>query len=469
MRDRLATRVTLVSLTVALIAVLIAGIVSLGLVRGAAEEQARSTLARQADLVATAYDRGSTREAALTALLRRQQVSVDVVGPGQPAPGYLTAADVSALESGQSVSGTRTRANGTDVLVEGRPVSDGRGVVLAQPASVAEDASTYSRRRLLVPLLLGLVGAGVVGLLLARRLARPLQDAATAAHRLAGGARDVRLAPEGPYEVAELADALNRLNAALATSEGREREFLLSVSHELRTPLTAVRGYAEALADGVVPPDDVARTGTVMLGEAERLDRLVGDLLDLARLRAQDFRVDLADVDLTRLVEDAGQVWRDRCAREGVELRVQTAGVPLVVRTDPTRVRQIVDGLAENALRVTPAGRPVVLAAGPDPGAPQWAWIEVRDGGPGLSDDDLAVAFERSALYERYRGVRRVGTGFGLALVQGLAQRLGGDAVAGRAPEGGARFSVRLPVSGPGQPQPVSPMVHASGGAARET
>jgi signal transduction histidine kinase len=79
------------------------------------------------------------------------------------------------------------------------------------------------------------------------------------------------------------------------------------------------------------------------------------------------------------------------------------------------------------------------------------------------------VAFERSALYERYRGVRRVGTGFGLALVLGLAQRLGGDAVAGRAPEGGARFSVRLPVSGPGQPQPVTPMVHASGGAARET
>lgn len=75
----------------------------------------------------------------------------------------------------------------------------------------------------------------------------------------------------------------------------------------------------------------------------------------------------------------------------------------------------------------------------------------MRGGGPGLSDDDLAVAFERSALYERYRGVRRVGTGFGLALVQGLALRLGGKAVAGRAPEGGARFSVRLPVDGPPQ------------------
>jgi len=69
----------------------------------------------------------------------------------------------------------------------------------------------------------------------------------------------------------------------------------------------------------------------------------------------------------------------------------------------------------------------------------------VRDGGPGLSDDDLRVAFDRAALYERYRGVRPVGTGFGLALVAGLAARLGGSAVAGHAPEGGARFSVALP------------------------
>ena len=182
-----------------------------------------------------------------------------------------------------------------------------------------------------------------------------------------------------------------------------------------------------------------------MLAEAQRLDRLVADLLDLARLRAQDFRLDLTDVDLADLVRQAGQVWADRCAREGVELRVEAPAVPLVVRTDPTRVRQIIDGLAENALRVTPTGQPIVLAVAAAP-ASGGVLLEVRDGGPGLTDDDLGVAFERSALYDRYRGVRRVGTGFGLALVHGLAARLGGTATAGRAPEGGARFSVHLPL-----------------------
>ena len=449
-RDRLATRITLVSVAVAFVAVLIAGVVSFGLVRGAAQDQARATLGRQADLVAATMERaGVQRRTAITVLLRRQQVVVDLVGPGLAVPGYLTRADVTALAAGGEISDVRQRPNGTEVLVEARPIAGGGGVVLVQPSSVAAAATASGRRRLVLPLL-----AGLAGWLLARRLARPMQNAAAAAHRLAAGSRDVRLEPQGPYEVAELADALNRLNGALVTSEGREREFLLSVSHELRTPLTAVTGYAEALADGVVPPGEVARTGAILVAESARLDRLVGDLLDLARLRAQDFRLDLADVDVSDLVAQAGQVWGDRCAKEGVELRVEVPPSALVVRTDPTRLRQIVDGLAENALRVTPAGAPVVLAVLADPARPGWTWIEVRDGGPGLTDADLAVAFERSALYERYRGVRRVGTGLGLALVHGLANRLGGAAVAGRAPEGGARFSVRLPVGGPAQGSP---------------
>jgi two-component system OmpR family sensor kinase len=94
---------------------------------------------------------------------------------------------------------------------------------------------------------------------------------------------------------------------------------------------------------------------------------------------------------------------------------------------------------------VTPAGEPIVFAVRP---AGTGIEVQVRDGGPGLTPDDCKVAFDRSALYDRYRGLRRVGTGVGLALVAGLAGRLGGTAEAGRAPEGGACFTVRLPVYG---------------------
>jgi len=217
------------------------------------------------------------------------------------------------------------------------------------------------------------------------------------------------------------------------------------VSHELRTPLTAIRGFSEALADGVVEPADVRVTGGTLVAEAERLDRLVSDLLDLARLGAQDFRVELGAVDPVALIEAAADVWRQRCTAEGVDFAVElpAAGLPLV-RTDPVRVRQILDGLAENALRVTPAGRPIVLAARADG---RGVVIEVRDGGPGLTDDDLAVAFDRSVLYERYRGVRRVGTGLGLALVAALAGRLGASVSAGHAAEGGSAFRLTVPAA----------------------
>ncbi|TAK71141.1 MAG: HAMP domain-containing histidine kinase [Actinomycetota bacterium] len=439
---------------VAAVAVVVAGLVSIPLVRNAAVAQARSTLGDLADLVAATLDGPrppDTLDPRLRQLLAAQSVSeAYVVGPGLGRPEVVSPLVAAQLAAGLDVSTTAATDQG-EVFLEGRPLGAGLSVVLVQPASIASQPADDAVRRLAVALVIGLAIAVVIGVLAARRLTRPLRSAADAANRMSAGERDVQLVPEGPAEVAEIAESLNRLSAALAASEGRQREFLLSVSHELRTPLTAVRGYAEALSDGVVAPDDVTRTGATMRAEAERLDRLVADLLDLARLGAADFRVDPVELDLASFGADAAEVWRVRCARAGITWHAELPA-PVLVRTDPVRLRQIVDNLAENALRVTPAGRPVVLALRPD--GDGWFVVEVRDGGPGLTADDLAVAFEPAALYARYRGVRTVGSGVGLALVGSLAQRLGGHAVAGVAPEGGARFTVRLPGGQGGGPLP---------------
>jgi two-component system sensor histidine kinase BaeS len=197
-----------------------------------------------------------------------------------------------------------------------------------------------------------------------------------------------------------------------------------------------------------VPPEQAPVVGAVMLTEAQRLNRLVADLLDLARVGAQEFQIDLALVDLTELAQAAAQVWSDRCRAVGVIFRLEAPAIPTWCHTDPSRVRQILDGLFENALRVTPPGAPIVLSVRAEAES-QTVLLEVRDGGPGLTDADLAVAFERSVLYERYRGVRQVGTGLGLAIVDGLTRRLGGTVEAGHSAEAGARFTVRLPAAGP--------------------
>jgi two-component system sensor histidine kinase BaeS len=311
--------------------------------------------------------------------------------------------------------------------------------VLIAPATVGAGVILS---RLWLALAAGLVAGTVAGVLLARRLSAPLRQAAAAARRISAGDRTVRLAPTAPAEVAAVGAALNDLATALDTSERRQRAFLTSISHELRTPLTTMKGYAEALADGVIGGDDEARrAGATMLAEGERLDRLVEDLLALARLEADDFPLEIVAVDVVRVATDAAQSWRPRCAGVGVPLLVEVPPHPVLARTDPGRLRQVLDGLLENALRVVPQGAPVVIAVAGTPGAT----IEVRDGGPGFTDEDLAVAFERGALYERYKGVRKVGSGLGLALAHRLVSRLGGRMAAGHAPEGGARMTVLLP------------------------
>ncbi len=442
----LATRIAFVTVACVILAVVIAGAVFYPLARDTARQQSVANLEQLADATAGAIERQPQNAPDLVpprllAVLRAEDITTFYVPAGSRFPKVLTRSDIRDLAQGDAIHGSR-KVDGEEVIFSARPLTSGAVVLLTQPVTVSSKVTLAALTRFAFALAVGVAIAAIAGLVLARRLTRPLRSAASAAARLSRGDRDVELAVQGPREIAEIAEALNQLRHALAVSEGRQRDFLLSVSHELRTPLTAIRGYAEAICDGVVGPDDIGRTGAIMQIEADRLDRLVADLLDLARLDALDVRITPIDVDLTEVGRQAAQVWRDRCATDGVEFAAELPSRPLWARTDPVRVRQIIDNLATNALRVTPVGRPIVLAIREvDPATVE---LEVRDGGPGLTADDCVVAFEPAELYSRYHGIRKVGTGVGLALVGRLALRLGGVAEAGTAQEGGARFTIRI-------------------------
>lgn len=440
----LTTRAVLAGVIVALISLVVTALVAVPLAARAAEQAAREGLATQTDVVAQVLRsrRAVAADARLMDQLRKVDGGIDafLITGGQPDRPGLPPRLLRQIAAGESVSERLAMVDGKLSMVEGRALPNGDGVILAR--SAATGITRQVLRNLWLPLLAGL-GAGVLaGVLLGRRLARPIRNAATAAARLSSGDRSVRLAAEPPQEVERLAQSINELAEALSVSEGRQREFLLSISHELRTPLTTIRGYAEALADGVVEADGAQGVGQTVLAEAERLDRLVADLLSLARLDAADFPIQLADVELVSLVEGAERAFAPRAAQAGVQVRAEAPGHEVWARADPLRLRQIVDGLVENALRVVPPGRPIVVAVRQ---LPDRTAVEVRDGGPGLTDDDLAVAFQRGALHQRYQGVRQTGSGLGLALAAGLARRLGGTIEAGHAAEGGARFTVYLP------------------------
>jgi two-component system OmpR family sensor kinase len=455
-RGTLAQRISLLACAIAVITALLAGTLAIGLITTSSSDNARSTLSRLADAAQAAADLGASPEASqqrarrILQALKVQSVTVSadgrLVGASALGSAAITETGVARLLGGAAVS-KQVTVDGQRVLVEGRPTRVGAIVLLQRRA----DATAFGDAlitRVLIALLVGVVVAIALGLMVAQRISRPLRRTAQAAHALAAGRRDVAVVPEGPVEVAEVGFAVNDLASALSHSEARQREFLLSVSHDLRTPLTSIAGYAESLADGVVEPAQAPAVGAIMLAEAHRLNRLVADLLDLARVGAQELRIELARVDVAEVARAAALVWSDRCGAVGVVFGLEVPTTPIWCRTDPSRVRQILDGLFENALRVTPPGAPIVLSVRADP-ALHTVVLEVRDGGPGLTDADLPVAFERSVLYERYRGIRQVGTGLGLAIVDGLTGRLGGTVEAGHSVEGGARFTVRLPVGPP--------------------
>jgi len=312
-------------------------------------------------------------------------------------------------------------------------VNPGTVIVLRPQGSLAS-LSPYVWGLIVAAAAGGLLAA-LTAFLLARRISQPVDRIAAAARTLASGAHPDPVAVEGATEIATLARSFNDLATQLQQAQEAERNFLLSVSHELKTPLTAIRGYAEAVEDGVLDPREAAAT---VAFEARRLERLVKDLLDLARMNRTDFSVQNTVIDLGEVAEDAVRRYGKQAQSFGVGLWAVTES-PAPALADADRVLQIVSNLVENALRLTTAGGEVRVVA--EPGV-----LRVEDTGPGLAAADTERAFERFYLHERYGRERQVGTGLGLAIVKELALAMGGDVEVESHPGALTVFTVRLAV-----------------------
>jgi two-component system sensor histidine kinase BaeS len=373
-----------------------------------------------------------------------QAQPLNATSPGLPAP--LRDGDVlpQSLLKGDEVSGRRNNTVFLAIPTE-RHAPNGDLITV-----VATDTVDMSVLHKLFPLLLfaGLIVlalAFAVASWLARRLMRPVREVERAAGQLAAGDLSARaeVPPETDAELAALAQTLNDMAAGLEDAHENERAFLLSISHDLRTPLTSIRGYADALADGTLDdadPNDRKRAATVIGSEARRLERLVRDLLDLARLDSHQFSLNMHTCDATELVKSSVDAFAPQAAELGVRLSMLSSQ-PLPVEADAERLAQVVANLVENALKYA-NGRVDVYTAQYSPGE---VAIVVTDDGPGIPPDKLSRVFDRLYTVRDAPG-RAVGTGLGLAIVRELAAAMGGRAWAdSEGIGGGSRFVVALP------------------------
>jgi two-component system sensor histidine kinase GlrK len=302
-------------------------------------------------------------------------------------------------------------------------------------------------------------------------VARPLARIASDATRLGHG--DFRpIAPvEGPAEVAELADDLERMRHALAALDSLKEGFVASVSHELRTPLAKIREALALLDDGAAGELNARQSSLVAIARraCESQIQLVTNLLDLSRLRAGSVVKMHAEGALEDVVREAVTAETEDAASRKVTLELVAESGPSVRAMDATLLERAVANLVRNAAQASPSGgvvrvRTTVLDRAPSEIAAraaagsQWLQVSVEDDGPGVPEEARAALFQPFNTAPSGVGVRKVGVGLGLALAREVARAHGGDAVhveRGDA-QRGARFELWIPFA-PGATDVGSP------------
>ncbi len=297
-----------------------------------------------------------------------------------------------------------------------------------------------------------LAGAAAVSVVLARRFSEPITDIERATAAVAAGDFTARVTVDGDDELAQLAGSVNRMASELERSKALDQQFLMSVSHDLRTPLTAIAGYGEALRDGAV--DDPRTAGEVIGNQAARLERLVGDLLDLARLDANRFQLRIQEVDVAVVVGRTVAGLERRATAAGLSCRFDNHG-PAPASVDPDRLGQAVGNLIDNAIKYASSTIAVRVSVDGDE-----AVVTVADDGPGISADDLPHVFERLYVAEHQPARAESSSGLGLAIVREIVTAMGGAVEASAGPPGsdpaagtsrgtdrsGTVMTIRLPI-----------------------
>jgi signal transduction histidine kinase len=309
-------------------------------------------------------------------------------------------------------------------------------IVVATPKTSVNSLVSPLIERLAIAGLLGLLVAAMLAWYLSRRMVRPILQLSDAVDAVAAGRYDVTV-PNAPGELGHLSERIGEMAHRLGEVEEMERNFLMSVSHELRTPLTAIRGHVSALLDEgvVVDPESRHQSLETVEAEAQRLERLVGDILDLAKLDTHRFTVLTEEVDMAQLLDQAFERYREEAQRRSIDYRQEVRDRPVII-SDGDRVLQVVGNLLSNAFKATPDGGSISLELAQQNGT---VHVSVEDTGPGIPRE------ARERLFRPFISGSAGGTGLGLAIAKEISTALGGRIILDSEVGKGSRFELVLP------------------------
>ncbi len=290
--------------------------------------------------------------------------------------------------------------------------------------------------------LAAVVASAGASLFVSRRIVRPLRQMMDASQRIAAGQYHDRVPVDDDFEITMLADSFNQMAVALERTDELRRALIADVAHELRTPLTSIKGYMEALLDGVMPASN--ETFGLVYAEASRLYHLVEDLQELSRMESGQVPMELHPIDLDPLLRGIANRVRPQFEAKGVRIAVSWAQKGDHVLGDEDRLCQIFLNLLSNALRYTPAGGSVQLRGYSDRDG---IHVVVQDTGIGIAPEHLDHIFDRFYRVDKSRSRSQGGTGIGLTIAKHLAELHGGCITVSSVVGSGSAFTVSLPVA----------------------
>ncbi|WP_246145605.1 sensor histidine kinase [Bacillus rubiinfantis] len=310
---------------------------------------------------------------------------------------------------------------------------------------LADIVEPFQPIRLVLLLTLALLVAMVLvaGLKTTNRLIQPLKEMETISNKMSNGDFSQRIKVHQSDEVGNLAVSFNVLAASLEAVEQKRREFLQNVSHELRTPLSYMRGYTEAILDGVTSkPETVKKYVGILHRETERMQRLVHDLLDLAQLEDDSYPMRQEVLPFAQLISDVVERFKLLARQKQMEL-VQELDDDIIVNGDGDRLEQVVSNLMDNAIRYTPEGKSIRILLSQE-GVD--AKLMIVDAGPGISQANLPKVIERFYRVDHARSRKEGGTGLGLAIVQQIVRKHQGQVQIDSEEGMGTTVTVTLPL-----------------------
>lgn len=289
---------------------------------------------------------------------------------------------------------------------------------------------------------LAVIVALVITILLSRRILAPIRALTRAARRFGKGDFSAKIEYEGKSELGELAISFNSMARNLENTEIQRRNMVADIAHELRTPITNLRGYLEAISDGLVQPDE--STIRSLSEEATSLSRLVNELQELSLADAGVLKIDIQPFDIGALLSDAVHFFMAEAISHGITLSCEHADNLPDVEIDPHRIRQVLINLLSNAIVHTPAGGTVSVSASATRNA---VAVTISDTGEGIPEQDLPHIFERFYRVDKSRNRTTGGSGLGLTIAKRFVEAHGGSITVSSTIGKGSTFMFSLPVS----------------------